>query len=130
MSNPAETYENYMVPAFFAPWASHLIESLKPQPGERVLDTGCGTAIVARRVAPLIEPGGKVTALDLNPNMLTVARAAAEQEGVAIEFHEGRVEQLPFSDNSFDLVLCQAALMFFEDRDAVAFEIWRSTLWI
>jgi hypothetical protein len=41
--------------------------------------------------------------------MLTVARAAAEQEGLVIEWHEGQAEKLPFPDRSFDVVLCQFA---------------------
>ena len=76
MSNPAETYESFMVPTLFAPWAGRLIQSANPQPGERVLDVATGTGIVARRVAPYIEPKGSVIGLDLNPNMLAVARAA------------------------------------------------------
>lgn len=125
MSNPAETYESYMVPTLFAPWASCLIQSANPQPGERVLDVATGTGIVARRVAPRVGSKGKVIGLDLNPNMLTVARAAAEREGLAIEWHEGRAEQLLFPDGSFDLVLCQFALMFFADRLAALAEMQR-----
>lgn len=124
-SNPAETYESYMVPTLFAPWASCLVESAGPQPGERVLDVGCGTGIVARCVAPLVEPNGQVVGLDLNPNMLAVARAAAEREGPAIDWQEGRAEALPFPDGRFDLVLCQFAVMFFSDRRAALGEMHR-----
>ena len=125
MSNPAETYENYMVPTLFGPWAEHLVQSANPQPGERVLDVACGTGIVARRVAPRVGSSGKVSGLDINPNMLTVARAAAEREGLAIEWRDGRAEKLPFPDGSFDLVLCQFALMFFADRHAALAEMQR-----
>jgi ubiquinone/menaquinone biosynthesis C-methylase UbiE len=125
MSNPAETYESYMGPALFAPWASYLVQSANPQPGERVLDVACGTGIVARRVALHVELNGTITGLDLNPNMLTVARAAAKREGLAIEWHEGRAEKLPFPDGSFDLALCQFALMFFDDLRAALAEMHR-----
>ncbi len=125
MSNPAETYESYMVPTFFGPWASHLIQSADPRPGERVLDAACGTGIVARRARPCVGPTGTVIGLDLNPDMLTVARASAAREGVAVEWREGRVEQLPFPDGSFDLVLCQAGLMFIADRRAALIEMRR-----
>jgi ubiquinone/menaquinone biosynthesis C-methylase UbiE len=125
MSNPAETYESYMAPALFAPWASHLIEAANPQSDERVLDLACGTGIVARQVASRIGPNGSIVGLDLNPNMLTVARAAAQREGLTIEWHEGRAEKLPFPDGSFDLVLCQFALMFFTDRQAALAEMHR-----
>jgi len=125
MSNPAESYENYMVPALFGPWAARLVQFANPQPGERVLDLACGTGIVARRAAALLKGSGSVTGLDLNPNMLVVARAAAEREQVTINWREGRAEQLPFADNSFDGVLCQFGLMFFADRKAALAEVHR-----
>lgn len=125
MSNPAESYESYMVPTLFAPWASHLVQSANPQPGERVLDLACGTGIVARHVAPRLGAKGAVTGLDLNPYMLAVARAAAEREGLTIEWREGRAEHVPFPDGTFDLVLCQFGLMFFADRPVALAESHR-----
>lgn len=125
MSNPAETYESYMVPTLFDPWASYLMQTTHPLQGEYVLDVGTGTGIVARRVASLVGTNGKVIGLDLNANMLEVARRKAIQEGLSIEWHQGRVESLPFPDKSFNLVLCQFALMFFEDRKAALSEVKR-----
>lgn len=125
MSNPAEGYENYMVPALFAPWSSVLIQAANLQPGDRVLDVGCGTGIVARRVAAINGTNGTVIGLDPNPNMIDVARSAAEREDVKIEWREGSAEMLPFPDNSFDLVLSQFAMMFFSDRPAALSEMNR-----
>lgn len=124
-TNPAETYEQYMVSTLFAPWASRLIQVANPQPGERVLDVACGTGIVARRVAPAVGPTGQIIGLDLNPDMLDVARACSREEGLDIQWHEGRAEQLPFPDGSFDLALCQFGLMFFTDRRAALAEMRR-----
>ena len=125
MSNPAEIYESYMVPALFSPHSSYLIQAANPQPGQRILDVGCGTGIVARRVAALVGADGNVVGLDLNPNMLEVARAAAGREDLSIEWREGPAEQLPFPDGAFDLVLSQFALMFFADRPAALAEMHR-----
>jgi len=125
VSNPAEAYDSYMVPALFAPWASQLIQRANPQPGERVLDLACGTGVVARRAAPLLGSKGTMTAIDLSRNMLSVGRAAAKGEGLNIEWQQGRAEQLPFADGSFDLVLCQFALMFFADRATALSEAYR-----
>ena len=125
MSNPAEGYEGYMVPTLFAPWAAHLIEGANPKAGERVLDLGCGTGIVARQVAPRLGGRGTVTAMDPSANMLTVARAIAARDRLNIEWQEGRAEALPFADASFDLVLSQFALMFFDDRPRALAEVHR-----
>ena len=125
MSNPAEGYERFMVPTLFGPWAAHLIQAADPRPGERILDVGCGTGIVSRMVAARLGRRAAVTGVDLSPNMLEVAHAAAAREGVAVEWRQGRAEELPFPDGSFDLVLCQFALMFFADRPAALAQMRR-----
>jgi SAM-dependent methyltransferase len=61
-----------------------LIARADPEPGERVLDVACGTGIVARLAAGRVEPSGRVIGLDLNPAMLSVARAVAEREHRAV----------------------------------------------
>jgi SAM-dependent methyltransferase len=124
-TNPAETYERFMVPPLFAPAARRLLDLAKPRPGERVLDVGCGTGIVARQVAPHVGATGRVVGLDFAPPMLAVARTASQREGLAIEWREGRAEALPFADGGFDLVLCQFALMFFADRTTALTEMRR-----
>ena len=125
MSYSAASYEELMVPGLFAPWASHLVQSANPQPGERVLDVACGTGIVARTIALRVGSGGSVVGLDLSPDMIDVARAAAEAEGVAVEWRASPAERLPFPGDSFDLVLCQFGLMFFTDRHAALAEMRR-----
>src|SRR5262245_34627178 len=125
MPNPAEGYESYMVPTLFGPCARNFIWAAEPRPGERVLDVGCGTGIVARQVAARLGSSGNVTGLDLSPNMLAVARTAAERERLTIEWREGNAEQLPFPESSFGLVLCQFALMFVTNKAAALAEMRR-----
>ena len=125
MGNPAEGYESYMVPTLFGPCARILIQAADPKSGERVLDVGCGTGIVAREVATRLGATGAVTAVDLSAKMLAVARTAAVREGLTIEWREGNAEQLPFQDGAFDLVLCQFALMFVADKTAALSEMRR-----
>jgi SAM-dependent methyltransferase len=125
MPNPAEGYESYMVPTLFGPCARNLIEVAAPKPGERILDLGCGTGIVARTVARQLGGSSTIIALDMSPNMLAVARAAATREGLAIGWREGNAEQLPFPDNSFDVILCQFALMFVSNKAAAFAEMRR-----
>jgi len=125
MANPAEGYESYMVPTLFAPCARILIKVADPKPGERVLDVGCGTGIVAREVASRVRATDAVTGVDLSANMLVVARAVAARERLTVEWREGNAEQLPFHDGAFDLVLCQFALMFVADKAATVSEMRR-----
>jgi ubiquinone/menaquinone biosynthesis C-methylase UbiE len=125
MANPAEGYESYMVPTLFGPCARILVQAADPKSGERVLDVGRGTGIVARELAPSLGPAAAVTAVDLSANMLAVGKAAAVREGLTIEWREGNAEQLPFHDGAFDLVLCQFALMFVADKPAAVSEMRR-----
>ncbi len=114
-----------MVPSLFAPWATYLVQRANPQSGAHVLDIACGTGIVARKVAPRVGTSGSVAGLDANPDMIDMARIAAEQEHMAIEWHTSSAEQLPFPDENFDLILCQFGLMFFTDRLAALQEMHR-----
>jgi SAM-dependent methyltransferase len=117
----AEAYEANFVPALFAAWALHLVEAAGVAPGQAVLDVGCGTGVVARTAADRIGGQGRVAGLDLNEGMLTVARRLRPD----IEWRQGEAASLPFGDGSFDVVLCQSALMFFPDRAAALREMAR-----
>lgn len=75
--------------------ARRLIELADPKPGERVLDVGCGTGIVARNVAELLGSKGTVTGIDVNPNMLAVARAVANQNRLKIDWRQGECGTAP-----------------------------------
>lgn len=107
----AEAYEEVFVPTLFEPWAQMLVDAAGVRPGDRVLDVACGTGIVARIAADRVGAGGSVVGIDRNPAMLAVA----ERLRPDIEWREGDASGLPFLARSFDVVLCQAALMFFAD---------------
>ncbi len=108
----AEVYESKFVPAIFGEWAPHLVEAAGVAAGQAVLDVACGTGVVAREAAERLAGRGRVVGLDLNEGMLAVARRIRPD----IEWHHGDAADLPFPAASFDVVLCQAALMFFPDR--------------
>jgi len=125
-ASPAEMYQQFFGPALFQPWASVLVDKAAPRPGERVLDLACGTGIVTRQVAPAVGPGGRVVGVDLNPDMLAVARRLPVPEGgPTIEWREGNAVALDLPDGAFDLVLCQQGLQFFPDRPAAIREVRR-----
>jgi SAM-dependent methyltransferase len=107
----AEAYENTFVPALFGGWAVALVDVAAVSSDAAVLDVACGTGIVARTVADRLDIDGSVVGVDLNDAMLTVARRLRPD----IEWRQADAAALPFSDATFDAVLCQSALMFFPD---------------
>ena len=123
--NAPESYEHYLVPALFTPWATDLVERMALQTGERVLDVACGTGSVARLAAQHVSPGGAVTGLDLNPGMLARARTLPQPTDVQMEWREGNAGELPFANAAFHVVLCQQGLQFFPDRLAALREMHR-----
>ena len=109
------------VPALFARAAVVLADAAEIGQGQRVLDVGCGTGVVARAAARRVGPEGRVVGLDINPRMLAVARRVAPE----IEWHHGDAGDLPFEDGAFDVVVSQFAAMFFPDPALAVREMWR-----
>jgi ubiquinone/menaquinone biosynthesis C-methylase UbiE len=75
----------------------------------RVLDVACGTGVVALTAA---RSGAKVTGADLTPDLIARANENNKILGLDIDFHEADVEDLPFKNESFDIVLSQFGHMF------------------
>jgi SAM-dependent methyltransferase len=117
----AEAYEATFVQRLFADWTPHLLDVAGIAPGRRILDVACGTGVVARGAADRIGEDGTVVGVDLNEAMLAVARRLRPE----LEWRQADVAELPFPDNSFDVVLCQAGLMFFPDADQAIREMAR-----
>ena len=120
-SAAAEVYESFFVPALFAQWPERLLDMGRVGPGDRVLDIGCGTGVLARAAARRVGTAGAVTGLDVNAGMLAVARRSPEP----VRWCEAAAETLPVDDGSVDRVLSQFALMFFSDPRAALEEIAR-----
>ncbi len=121
---PAENYQRFFVPYIGGPMAEDLIESARLQPGERVLDVACGTGVVTRLAAERVGAAGRVTGLDVNPGMLTVARSETPSN-VAIDWYEASAESMPLAEQAFDVVLCQMGVQFMPDKPAALREMWR-----
>lgn len=111
--------------AFTTPAAGHLVEFAGVRSGEKVLDVGCGTGVVAISAACR---GATVAGLDLTPALL---EHAGDNEKIAgcetIEWTEGDAERLPYPDESFDVVLSQFGHMF-APRPEVALSEMRRVL--
>lgn len=117
----AEVYEKCFVPAIFGQWAPQMADAAKVASGDRVLDVGCGTGVLARAAADRVAVEGQVTGLDLNEGMLAVARRLRPK----IDWRQGDATALSFADESYDVVMSQFALMYFPDRIAALKEMVR-----
>jgi arsenite methyltransferase len=96
------------------------------QPGERVLDLGSGAGTDSLVAAQMVGPEGSVTGIDMTPEMLAKAAAAAAQLGATnVEFVESEAEHLPFPDASFDVVISNGVIDLIPDKDAVFSELFR-----
>ena len=121
--NAAENYEKYFVPVIGGPFALDLVNEAGLRPGERVLDVACGTGTIARLAAERVGPNGRVSALDANPGMLSVARSLPS--AMPIKWYETAAESVPLPDQSFDVVFCGLSLQFFADKAAALREMHR-----
>ncbi len=91
-----------------------------PRAGELALDAGCGTGIYTRR---LVERGLRVTAIDVDPEMLSAARVKAP----AARLIEADAAELPFDSDTFDLTLAVTLLCFVGDPERTVRELLRVT---
>ncbi|MDQ3757023.1 MAG: class I SAM-dependent methyltransferase [Actinomycetota bacterium] len=125
---PAEAmavYEDVFVPRLFVPHAQVLLDELQVQPGERVLDVACGPGTVALLAAARVGPQGRVTACDISPAMLDIARAKAGAD--AVEWVETPAAPLAgIAEESYDVATCQQGLQFFPDRLGALAEMRRA----
>jgi SAM-dependent methyltransferase len=102
--------------------AARLVTFAQVAAGQRVLDVGCGTGVVALAAA---RTGAHVVGLDLTPELLAHAKENAALAGVGIEWHEGDAEALPFADATFDVVLSQFGHMFAPRPEVATAEMLR-----
>lgn len=107
-------YERYLVPLMFEPYAIEMAERIRALSPHDVLEIACGTGVLTRRLAKVLEPDCTIIATDLNQPMLDVARATGTKRPV--QWSQADAMQLPFDDASVDVVACQFGVMFFPDK--------------
>ncbi|MCK4705232.1 MAG: methyltransferase domain-containing protein [Gammaproteobacteria bacterium] len=101
--------------SFFPETAKRLIEHLKLEPHQQLLDVCTGTGVVALTAAEKLSQG-KVTGIDLSSGMLQQAKNKAADKNLSnTEFQQMDLEQLTFPDGTFDVATSSFGLFFIED---------------
>jgi len=97
------------------------------QPGQTVLDVGCGTGDLTLAAKKAVGQDGSITGIDAAAEMIEVATNKAHKQQLAIDFQIAPIEKLPFADNSFDVVINSLVMHHLPEqvkRDGIA-EIYR-----
>jgi len=100
------------------------IKLLNPQPGEKILDAGCGNGFIARR---LVQRGAHVWGCDRDELMLSRAIETENSQPLGIQYGLADITQLPYADNSFQAIACIAVLIMSTPSECRQFlaEAWR-----
>jgi len=115
-----------VIEASFAPHGEAAIELLAPQPGDRVLDIGCGFGDATERLASLVEPGGTAVGVDAAPRFIEHAQEAAARHGVTNAVFAVADVQAMEPQEPFDLAFSRFGTMFFANPVAAMRNVRRA----
>lgn len=108
-----ENYERFLGPFLFEPYALDLVSRLQDKKYNDILELACGTGRVTAHLRRAVKHD-MLTATDLNPDMIAIAKKIVKDDDIQWMPADGM--NLPFHDESFDLVVMQFGLMFFPDK--------------
>jgi ubiquinone/menaquinone biosynthesis C-methylase UbiE len=116
-----QNYDRYLGPVLFEPYALDMMDRIAG--AKNILEIACGTGRVTRHLLNKLPADGKLIATDLNTDMIAVAKTIVT--GEKIEWKVADAQELPFSDDSFDHIICQFGIMFFPDKPKAMAEAYR-----
>jgi ubiquinone/menaquinone biosynthesis C-methylase UbiE len=120
----AETYLPLMKQLL--PYHKAVVDSIKPHPGEIVLDVCTGLGEPAMTMASIVAPGGQVIGIDLSSKMIQIARKTAEKRGLKnVKFEVMDAEKLTLPSNQIDVAVSCFGFQIVTDPDNAANEIFR-----
>lgn len=119
-----EAYDSLFRPLLFDPYARWFADRMRLPSGARVLEIAAGTGALSEAILRWLPPDGKLMVTDLHSGMLKIAREEMRHD-LRASFEVANAQELPFPDESFDLVVCQFGYMFFPDKRLACHEAHR-----
>lgn len=119
----AKSYDNILVPYLFDDWAKDLTNNNGPWNNKTILDLASGTGIVLKYLVQ--QKPSKIFAIDINKEMLSLAKEKIYKSNVNTEFIVASADNLPLEDNCIDTVVCQQGFQFFPDKSLASKELFR-----
>jgi len=119
-----DVYDEYLVPLIFQSYAEDLADRVARIDPKTVLEVASGSGVATRAIAAVVDDETRFVVSDLNPPMIERARSM-QADADRVEWRQADCLDLPFNDNSFDLVVCQFGAMFFPDRVRAYSEVRR-----
>jgi len=119
-----DVYDEYLVPLIFQSYAEDLADRVARIDPKTVLEVAAGSGVATRAIVGVLDEGARFVASDLNPAMIERARSM-QADADRVQWRQADCLDLPFSDDSFYLVVCQFWAMFFPDRVRAYSEVRR-----
>jgi SAM-dependent methyltransferase len=119
-----QSYQRYLVPVLFDPFAQDLAARVHATTSGDVLETACGTGVVSRHLRAMMPPTRRLTCTDVSLAMLEMARASTPAD-MAINWLQADACHLPFEAGQFSAVVCQFGMAFMPDPALAMREAWR-----
>ena len=130
MTNPGNTprsaaqhYDDFFGPLYFEPYALEVARRIKNIPADIVLEIAAGTGRVTRHIRQAIPSTAKLIASDIDEDMLAIAKNKLPYNNITWQNIDA--QELPFSDNSIDLIICCFGYMYVPDRSKAFQEVYR-----
>jgi ubiquinone/menaquinone biosynthesis C-methylase UbiE len=118
-----QAYEEYLGSFLFEPFALDLVQRIGDAKVKNILELACGTGRVTRHLQAYLEESVVLTATDINPDMLTIARQKISADNILWDVAD--MADMAYPDDFFDLVVCQFGLMLVPDKEKALREIIR-----
>ena len=116
-------YDQYLGPIYFEPYAIEVANRVDPSSVKLALELASGTGRVTRHLRKVLSPATKLIASDISEDMLAVAKGKLKNENIDWQIIDA--QQLPFHDNSIDLIVCCFGFMFVPDKSKTFAEVLR-----